>query len=163
MMRYHHTNIGAISLVLRHNATRGRLALTNWGWVTHICVGNLTIIGSENGLSPERHQAIIWTNAGILLIVPLGTNFSEISIGIQTFSFKKMHFKMSLVCEMASILFRPQCVEVDLLSRTLNCQRQLHVCVQLCVRWDASSVAGGFTSHIYPYHSEQLHWQWGKP
>ena len=52
--------------------------LTHWGRVTHICVGKLTIIGSDNGLSPGRRQAIIWTNAGILLIWPLGTNFSEI-------------------------------------------------------------------------------------
>ena len=63
---------------------------THWGRVTHICVGSLTIIGPENGLSPGRRQAIIWTNAGILLIGPWGTNFSEILIDIQTFSFKKM-------------------------------------------------------------------------
>ena len=69
--------------------------LTHWGHVTHICVGKLTITGSDNGLSPGRRQAIIWTNAGISLIGPLGTNFSEILIGIQTFSFKKMHLKMS--------------------------------------------------------------------
>ena len=42
--------------------------LTHWGRVTHICVSKLTIIGSDNGLSPGRRQAIIWTNAGILLI-----------------------------------------------------------------------------------------------
>ena len=71
------------------------VTLTHWGRVTHICVGKLTIIGSDNGLSPGRRQAIIWTNAGILLIRHLGTNFSEILIGIQTFSFKKMHLKMS--------------------------------------------------------------------
>ena len=52
-------------------------------------------IGSDNGLSPGQRQAIIWTNAGILLIEPLGTNFSEILIKIHTFSFKKMHLKMS--------------------------------------------------------------------
>ena len=69
--------------------------LTHWGRVTHVCVGNLTIIGSDNGLSPGRRQAIIWTNAGILLIGPWGTNFSEILIGIQTFSSKKMHLKLS--------------------------------------------------------------------
>ena len=63
--------------------------------MTHICVSKLTIIGSDNDLSPERRQAIIWTNAGILLIGPLGTNFSEIFIEIHAFSFKKMHFKMS--------------------------------------------------------------------
>ena len=68
--------------------------LTHWGRVTHTCVGKLTTIGSDNGLSPGRRQAIIWTIAGILLIGPLGTNFSEILIGIQTFSFKKMHLKM---------------------------------------------------------------------
>ena len=61
--------------------------LTHWGRVTHICVRKLTLIGSDNGVSPGRHQAIIWTNAGILLIGPLGTNFSENLIGIQTFSF----------------------------------------------------------------------------
>ena len=69
--------------------------LTHWGRVTHICVGKPTTIGSDNGLSPGWRQAIIWTIAGILLIGPLGTNFSEILIGIQTFSFKKMHLKMS--------------------------------------------------------------------
>ena len=40
-------------------------------------------------------QAIIWTNAEILLIQTLGTNFSEILIEIHIFSFKKMHLKMS--------------------------------------------------------------------
>ena len=69
--------------------------LTHWGRVTHICVSELTIITSDNGLSPGRRQAIIWNNAGLLLIEPLGTNFSEISIGIQAFSFKKMHLNMS--------------------------------------------------------------------
>ena len=44
--------------------------LTHWGRVTHIYVGNLAIIGSDNGLSPGRRQAIIWTNYGILLIGP---------------------------------------------------------------------------------------------
>ena len=46
----------------------GLSMLTHWGRVTHICVGEITIIGSDNGLSPGRCQAIIWTNAGILLI-----------------------------------------------------------------------------------------------
>ena len=62
--------------------------------MTHLYVRNLTIIGSDNGLSPGRHQAIIWTNDGIFLIGPLGTNFSEILIEIQTFLFKKKQLKM---------------------------------------------------------------------
>ena len=69
--------------------------LNHWGRATHICVGTLTIIASDNGLSPGRRQAIIWTNAGILLIGSSGTNFSEILIEIYTFSFKKMRLKGS--------------------------------------------------------------------
>ena len=61
----------------------------------HIRVSKLTVISSENDLSPDRRQAIIWTNAGILLIGALRTNFSEILIAIDTFPFKKMHFKIS--------------------------------------------------------------------
>ena len=56
--------------------------LTHWGRVTHICVGKLTIIGSDNGLLPGQCQAIIWTDAGILMIGPLGIKFSEILIEI---------------------------------------------------------------------------------
>ena len=69
--------------------------LTHWGRVTHICVSDLTSIGSDNGLSPGRRQAIIRTNAGILLVSPLGTNFSEILIEIQIFLLKKIRLKMS--------------------------------------------------------------------
>ena len=69
--------------------------LTHWGRVTHICISKLTIIGSDNGLPPNRRQAVIGTNAGILLIRTLGTNFSEILGEIHSFSFKEMHFKMS--------------------------------------------------------------------
>ena len=71
------------------------LDLTHWGRVTHICVSEQTIIGPDNGLSPGRRQAIIWTNDGILLIEPLGTNFGEVSIEILLFSFKKMRLKVS--------------------------------------------------------------------
>ena len=63
--------------------------------MTRICVSKVTIIGSDNGLSPDRREAIIWTNAGFLLIGPLGTNVSEILIEILTFSFKKMRLKVS--------------------------------------------------------------------
>ena len=71
------------------------VTLTHWGRVTHICVSKVTIIVSDNGLSPGRRQAIIWNNAGILLIGTLGTNFNEILIEILTFSFKKMRLKVS--------------------------------------------------------------------
>ena len=77
----------------------------------HICVCNLTIMGSDNGLSPGRRQAIIWTNAGILLIEPLGTNFSEILTEIITFSFKKMYMQV------LSGKWRPFCLGLNVLNR----------------------------------------------
>ena len=55
----------------------------------------LTGTGSDNGLSPIRRQAIIGTNAGILLICTLGTNSSKILTEIHAFSFTKMHLNMS--------------------------------------------------------------------
>ena len=85
--------------------------LTHWGLVTHICVSKLTIIGSDNGLSPGRRQAIIWNNAGLLLIEPIGTNFSEITIGIQRFSFNEMHLNMS------SAKWRPFCLGLNELNK----------------------------------------------
>ena len=86
--------------------------LTHWGRVTHICISKLTIIGSDNVLSPDRRQAIIWTNVGILLIGPLGTNFSEMFIVIQTFSFKKKHLKVP------SEKWRPFCLGLNVLIHT---------------------------------------------
>ena len=86
--------------------------LTHWGWVTHICVSKITIIGSDNGLSPDRCQAIIWTNAGLLSIGPLRTYFNENLIKIQQFSLTKMHVKMS------SAKWRPSCLGLNVL--TLN-------------------------------------------
>ena len=86
------------------------ITLTHWGRVTHICVGKLTVIDSDNGLSPGQCQAIIWTNAGILLIGPLGTNFNETSIEIHTFSFKKIHLKLS------SGKWRPFCRGLNVLT-----------------------------------------------
>ena len=87
------------------------LFLTHWGRVTHVCVSKLTNIVSDNGLSPGRRQAIIWTNAGILLIGPLGTNSSEILIGIRTFWLKKMRLKVS------SAKWRPFCLGLNVLNR----------------------------------------------
>ena len=84
--------------------------LTHWGRVKHICACRLTITGSDNGLSPGRRQAIIWTNAGILLLGPLGTNVSENSIEILTFSFTKMRLKVS------SAKWRPFCLGLNALT-----------------------------------------------
>ena len=82
-------------MLISINVALGGDELTHWGRVKHTCVSKLTIIGSDNGLSHGQRQAIIWTNARILLIGPLGTKFNEISITIHAFSFKKINLKMS--------------------------------------------------------------------
>ena len=110
--------------------------LTHWGRVTHICVGKLTIIGSDNGLSPGWRQAIIWTNVGILLIEPLGTNFSEILIGIQIFQFTKMQLKMS------SAKWRPFCLGLNVLMNW----KVHHVC---CFKKKSSSYFLYTSTSIY--------------
>ena len=95
--------------------------LTHWGRVTHICVSKLTIIGSDNGLSPGRRQAIIWTNAGISLIRTLGTSLSEILSEIHAFSFKKMHLKMS------SAKWHPFCLGLKVLTLYRRAPTNRHI------------------------------------
>ena len=94
--------------------------LTHWGQVTHICVIELVILGSDNGLSPGRRKAIIWTNAGILLIGPLGANFSENLIAMLTFSFTKMRLKVS------SAKWRPFCLGLNVLNIPVSAR--VHFC-----------------------------------
>ena len=95
------------------------LYLTHWVRVTHICISRLTSIGSDNGLSPGWRQAIIWTNAVILLIGPIETNFSEILIIIQTFSFKK------ILLEMSSVKCRPFCLGLNVLMVVSQSERRI--------------------------------------
>ena len=86
------------------------LKLTHWGRVTHMYVGDLTIIGSDNGFVPVRRQSIILTHAGILLIRNLGTILSGILIRIYTFLFRKIHLKLS------SAIYRQFCLGFNVLK-----------------------------------------------
>ena len=116
--------------------------LTHWGQLTPICVVKQTIIGSDNGLSPERRQAIIWTNAGILLIGPLGTNFSEILIEIQTISLKKILLKMS------SAKCWPFCLGLNVLrDENINCCEEFlcGVLMNILFKPIPSSLSNNFT------------------
>ena len=96
----------------------------------YICVSESGSIVSDNGFSPIRRQAIIWTIVGLMSIEPLGTNFSEILIKIQNSSFTKMHLKIS------SAKRRPFCPGEDELTQGfmffIACSRchdyQLGVC-----------------------------------
>ena len=87
--------------------------LTHWGRVTHICVANPTVIGSDNGLSPSRRQAIIWSNAAILSIGPQRTHVNKILIETHIFSFKNALQK--------AILSRPHCVKGGSVGRQPAC------------------------------------------
>ena len=89
--------------------------LTHCGRATHIFVSKLTIIASDNGLSPGRHQAIIWNNAGILSIGLLGTKFIEILIKILTYYFKEMRMEVS------SAKWRPFCLGLNVLTWSVLC------------------------------------------
>ena len=110
-----------------------RWILTHWGRVTHICISRLTITGSDNGLSPGRRQAIIWTNAGILLIGPLGTNFNENLIEILTFSFTKMRLKVS------SAKWRPFCLGLNVIMALSGCEKH-HTTIIHWARNDADKI-----------------------
>ena len=79
--------------------------LTHWGRVMPICVSKLAIICSDNGLPGGQY----WN----LLIGPLGTNSSEFLnqnwyVLIQENAFE------NVVCKMAAILSRLQCVKLIL-------------------------------------------------
>ena len=121
--------------------------------MTHICVSKLIIIGSDNGLSPGRRQAIIWTNAGILLIGPLGTNFNEILIEIHIISPKKIHLKMS------SEKWRPSCLGLNVL---MQCSKLMPV-----RQPEADNIGGGlgtflklfFNFMFMVWDSTQQDWQ----
>ena len=82
--------------------------------VTHICVYELTIIGSDNDLSPWSAPSHYLNNSGRVLTGPSATIFSVILIEIHSFSFAKMHSKMS------SGKWLPFCLGLSVLRRSLN-------------------------------------------
>ena len=84
---------------------QSRLALNHCDRVTHICVGSLAIIGSDNGLSPGRCQAIIWTNAGILLSGP--RNKCQWKLYRHRYIFIQEYAVENVAWEMAAISYRP--------------------------------------------------------
>ena len=119
--------------------------LTHCGRVTHICVSKLTIIVSDNGLSPRRRQAIIWTNAGILLIGPWGTKFSDILVGIFRVSFKKMHLKGS------SAKWRPFCLGLNVLNTS-----QANVALATNI-WHTHYLGTGRTVEVLVSHDSPIY------
>ena len=60
-----------------------------------------------------RRQAIIWTNAGMLLISPQGTDFIEILFKMQKKFIRESAFE-HVVCEIAAILPKGKGVNVSI-------------------------------------------------
>ena len=127
--------------------------LTHWGRVTHICVSKLAIIGSDNGLSPDRRQAIIWTNDGIVLIGTLGTNFSEILIENRIFSFKKMGLKVS------SAKWHPFCLGLNVLMSAIVPQLLSGRVSEWVIKFNSLSGDIGQWGPYSPYKPcNHIHW-----
>ena len=114
--------------------------LTHWGWVTHICVSKLTIIGSDNDLSTGRRQVIIWNNAGILLI----RTFSEILSEIRAFWFKKMYLKM------LSAKWRPFCLGLNVLTKLQHCFFRIMACLRPGSKTLSEPMMDSLLMHIWP-------------
>ena len=64
---------------------------------------NIVVISSGSGLWPVLCQAMTWTSTELLSVGPIETNFIEIAIKIQTFSFQENAFE-NVVCKISIIL-----------------------------------------------------------
>ena len=101
------------------------IALTHWGRVTHICVSKLTIIGSDNGLSPDQRQATTWTNDGILSTTGPLRNKAQWNINRNSYIFIQENASENVVWKMAAMLSRPQCVKWLPEAMLTHCQLDL--------------------------------------
>ena len=74
--------------------------------MTHICVGNLTLIGSDNGLSLDRRQCwniVNWTHRNKL----------QWNVNRNSYIFIQEKALESVVWEITAIMSRPQCVNKE--------------------------------------------------
>ena len=106
---------------------------TLWGRVTLICVRKLTIIGSDNGLSPGRRQTIIWTNAGMLLVKCTLRNKLKWNLYRNSYIYIQENALENVVCKMVTVLPRPQCVKMYSFGISVQCVHLRHI---LEIRWD---------------------------
>ena len=106
-------NLGHSSITINHQEILTHLPRVPHIWNVSALVQLImkcVSIGSVNGLSPLRRQTITWINAGLLSTGLRRTNFSEILIGILSFSFTHMYLKLSSA-NMAAILSRGRWVK----------------------------------------------------
>ena len=96
--------------------------LTHWGWVMHICISGLTVIGSDNGLAPwtvpNHYLKQCWNNGNWTLKKKLQWNFNwNSNIFIQENVFELV------ICKMAAILSRGRIVKCSTVYTTILCSR----------------------------------------
>ena len=136
--------------------------LTRWGRVTHICVGKLTIIGSDNGLSPGRYSHYLnqcWNIVNWTLRNKFQWNFNRNSnIFIYENRMKISSAKWRSFCPCLNVLthyFRwlnakeanPQCTEAaSLVSFALS--HPFVICHQLNIALYCASIT---TAHAFPF------------
>ena len=116
---------------------------------------NWVSIGLGNGLSPVQCQAIMWTNAGLLSVRPLGTNLSEIQMERLSFSFTKMHLKIS------SVKWQPFCQgedELILVQVVVWCHQSISHMVTLDIWLIHMSNPDKVVSCMNVYYIEMIKW-----
>ena len=106
-----------------HESSRFNLSVMPMSRVTPDTVVD---IGSGNDLSPERHQAIIWTNADLLPIRPPATLLMKFKLEIESF-IQENAFEM-VVCKLAAILFRPRSVPNSDVEVVSGARLSSHIC-----------------------------------
>ena len=120
------------------------------------------IIGSDNGLLPDWHQATTWIH-DILSIRPWRTHFNDILFEIQKFSFKKMHLKTS------SAKWHTFCLSLNVLmaysTAELNDKKWVQfICILLtyCVTFLSVYTTHGMkTKEVFLYWKRKLAcWWW---
>ena len=128
-----------------HHLQKVLTKLCHWDQVTHICISKLTIIGLDNGLSPDRSQAIIWTTGRILSIGPLGTKLSEILTIHNSYIFIQENAS-EYVWKMMTMLSQPQCVIV-----TWHCillQKSVSLSLINCFVYNSMLYTGYFMTQL---------------
>ena len=89
------------------------IMLTHCGWVTHLCVSKLTIIGSDQATSHYLNQ---WWN-----IVNWNlTNKPQWNLNRNSYIFIQENAFENVICEMTAILSQPQCVKLDQVITALD-------------------------------------------
>ena len=116
----------------------------------------ICLVGADNGLSPDRpdrRQAFIWYNSGILSIGCRETNFNEIFIKIQQFSFKKMHLHIS------SGKWQPFCLSLNVLMMVWGGELVCHATWYIVTMMLHASVFKSYCCLLETLIPLAWHWQ----